>query len=149
MTDISRSGSKKMSFQLTWILQIREKKSSSGIVGAETVSSPGRLDLWSSILVPCIFISCSKNESSGKLSLSVAATDKRCSISGCLARVIPGRTAQGALCSLSLLDCAPAINSREKETLIVVSTDNKLQAWFTTLYLRIMRKISYIWLWSI
>ena len=31
----------------------------------------------------CIFINCSKNESSGRESLSVVATDNRCRISGC------------------------------------------------------------------
>ena len=100
----------------TCSLQMRLKKSSSGMVGAGgglprpswSPSSPaGREERWSSILVPCdnrfsrpslgeqeqecpvlslgltcIFMSCSKKESSGRESLSVVATERRCRISG-------------------------------------------------------------------
>merc|ERR1719192_2172927 len=101
-------------------LQMREKKSSSGMVGAgmggpaahaapadltgSACSTPGKLLLWSSILVPCIFISCSKKLSSGRLSLSVVATLSLCSISGCFDLFRPGRTFQGARCSLRRQD---------------------------------------------
>ncbi len=79
-------------------LWIREKKSSSGTVGAcwRGRTSPwlfGNEDLCSSIREPWHFIKVSKNESSGNCSplFLAAATDSCWSTSDCLLCISPGR----------------------------------------------------------
>ena len=76
------------------------KESDTGLAPPAITSTPGKELRWSSILVPCIFISCSKKVSSGRLSLSVAATLSLCRISGWRDLLRPGNTNPTDLSSL-------------------------------------------------